>query len=63
MGINQTIVHSSTPPNGPVRCVARCRPDGTNRGIADVVFEDEDGQPFTEFRGVELILRPTPNKS
>ena len=63
MGINQTIVHSSTPPNGPVRCVARCRPDGTNRGIADVVFEDEEGQPFTEFRGVELILRPTPNKS
>lgn len=63
MGINQTIVHRTTPPNGPVRCVARCRPDGTNRGVADVIFEDEEGQPFTEFRGVELILRPTPNKS
>jgi len=62
MGINQTIVHQQAPPTGPIRCVARCRPDGTNRGIADVIFEDADGQPFTEFRGVELILRPTTGK-
>jgi len=63
MGINQTIVHSATPPNGPVRCVARCRPDGANRGVADVIFENEEGQPFTEFRGVELVLRPASNKN
>jgi hypothetical protein len=62
MAIGQMLVHSDVPPEGPIRCIARCRPDGTSRGIADIIFEDAAGQPFTEFRDVELVLRPRPAK-
>ena len=61
MGIGQTLVHAETPPEGTVTCVARCRPSGKSRGIADISFKDESGVLFTEFKNVELILRPGSN--
>ena len=61
MGIGQTLVHAEAPPEGTVTCVARCRPSGKSRGIADISFKDESGVLFTEFKDVELILRPGSN--
>jgi len=61
MGIGQTLVHAEAPPEGTVTCVARCRPSGKSKGVADISFADESGALFTEFKNVELILRPGSN--
>ena len=61
MGIGQTLVHAETPPTGSVTCVAHCRSSGKSRGLADISFADENGVLFTEFKDVELILRPSSN--
>ena len=61
MSIGQTLVHVDTPPEGAIRCVARCSSSSSSRGLADVRFEDETGALFTEFKDVEFILRPNAN--
>jgi hypothetical protein len=61
MSIGKTLVYVDTPPEGAIRCVARCSPSGSSRGLADVRFEDESGALFTEFKDVEFILRPNSN--
>jgi len=58
MSIGKTLVHAEAPPEGSIHCVAHCRPSGNSRGLADVSFLAEDGELFTEFKDVELILRP-----
>ena len=63
MGINEVRMSSTTPPEGRIQCVAQCRAETKNKGVADVVFHTETGDRFAEFKGVEVILRPDGTKA
>jgi NAD(P)-dependent dehydrogenase (short-subunit alcohol dehydrogenase family) len=58
MGIGEIRMSANTPPVGHIECTAQCRTASKSRGVADVSFHDEEGTLFTEFKNVELILRP-----
>ena len=60
MGFDELRLSSGGLPRGPLRCVATCRPAGSSRGVADVVFLDGNGARVASLRGVELVLRPRP---
>ena len=58
MGIGQAKMPISKPQSGPIHCFARCRSASPLRGLADVYFQDQNGKSISEFKNVELILRP-----
>jgi acyl transferase domain-containing protein/short-subunit dehydrogenase len=57
MGIGEAIL-AELPPQGTIRCVARCRADSKTSGSADVAFHNEAGIRFAELKDVRVILRP-----
>ena len=63
MGIGEVRMSSDIPPEGSIQCVAHCRTSSKNRGVADVVFHNEAGDRFAEFKDVEVILRPDKTKA
>jgi NAD(P)-dependent dehydrogenase (short-subunit alcohol dehydrogenase family) len=58
MSIGEIRMTSAIPPEGKIQCVAQCREASKNRGVADLVFHNEDGERFAELNSVEVILRP-----
>ncbi len=61
MSIGEVRMAADALPEGRIQCVAKCRAESKNRGVADVVFHDEAGTRFAELNGVEVILRPDTN--
>jgi hypothetical protein len=58
MGIGEARMSIAEPPPGQIRCVARCRAESKNQGMADVVFLNDAGDLFAELNDVRLIRRP-----
>ena len=59
MAIGEAFFPESKPQSGRINCFAQCRTNGKNRGLANIVFQDEKNTSIAEFKNVELILRPT----
>jgi len=63
MSIGEMRMTGSIPPEGKIQCVAQCREASKNRGVADLVFHNQDGDRFAELNSVEVILRPDTPKA
>ena len=63
MSIGEMRMISAIPPKGKIQCVAKCREASKNRGVADLVFHNQDGDRFAELNSVEVILRPNMPKA